>query len=230
MEFIDRKVPNPGRIKLKNVQTGEEVLYDVTLNEGPTDSAAGYAEGTKLNKTAFNALKEELLDIAINCSNPGPEGPEGQEGPQGEMGPEGPMGPQGPKGDPGPVGGAGTGIAYAKSFNSYFEDIYATSNVPLSVICVSPTGIHTYDVNVGDNILPNAQLTYNGKFRLIAYPQYSYTNYNTVLSLGSATDTVITQTTGQVIEIGGQDNYRAGIDQKSKDLISGYVIIYKCSE
>lgn len=54
MEFTDRKSQYPGRIKLKNVSTGEEATYDMVLAEGDTSAASGYATGTPLNKVTFD--------------------------------------------------------------------------------------------------------------------------------------------------------------------------------
>ena len=54
MEFTDRKSQYPGRIKLKNVSTGEEATYDMILADGDTSAAGGYAAGTPLNKATFD--------------------------------------------------------------------------------------------------------------------------------------------------------------------------------
>jgi len=209
MEFIDRKPEHPGRVTLKNVQTGVETVYDVILSEGSTDPAAGYAEGTKLNSQTFQQFKEAIFDEASAY---------------------GIQGPQGPRGYTGPVGGAGTGIAFAKHFNSATDVLCATSNVPLTVICTTPNGLSCYNVAAGANILPSSQLIYNGKFKLVAYPQYGYVNKNTVLSLGTVTDTVITQTSGQIVEIGLTDGYHVDFETPTKDLVNGYVVVYKCNE
>ena len=78
MEFTDRKPQYPGRIKLKNVSTGEEAMYDMTLADGDTSAAAGYTAGTPLNKATFDAFKEDILNYLAN--NPGPRGEKGEKG------------------------------------------------------------------------------------------------------------------------------------------------------
>ena len=256
MEFIDRKAQYPGRITLKNLDGTTFGQYVVELNEGATTGA--FRKGTPLNKATFDAFREELLnEMNTHNSVPGPQGEAGPQGPtgsqgpvgpQGEMGPQGPQGeqgpvgpqgprgitgpqgPQGPQGATGPIGGAGTGIAFAKHFNSATDTLCVTSNVPVQGFCITNDGFSTFAANAGSNILLSDYLRYNGKFRLIAYPQLGYTNKNTVLSLGTVSDTVITQTSGQIIEIGVQDGYHVDFESPTKELVNGYVIIYKCNE
>ncbi len=59
LEFKDRNVQYPGRVKLRNVATNEEATYDIVLSEGTI-----YDAGTSLNKETFEILKEEILDAA----------------------------------------------------------------------------------------------------------------------------------------------------------------------
>lgn len=229
MEFIDRKPEHPGRITLKNLDGSTFGQYVVELNEGSTTGA--FRKGTPLNKATFDAFREELLnEMNTHNSVPGPQGEQGPVGPQGVQGPRGPQGAQGPRGYTGAVGGAGTGIAFAKHFNSATDTLCVTSNVPVQGFCITNDGFSTFAANAGSNILLSDYLRYNGKFRLIAYPQFGHKNKNTVLSLGTVTDTVITQTSGQIIEIGVQDGYHVDFESPSKELVNGYVIIYKCNE
>ena len=229
MEFIDRKPEYPGRVTLKNLDGTVAGTYYIELNEGSTTGA--FTAGTPLNRATFEAFRTDLLnEVAHYNAVPGPQGETGPQGPQGPQGNVGPAGPQGPRGYTGAVGGAGTGIAFAKHFNSATDMLCATSNVPLTVICATPNGLSCYNVAAGANILPSSQLIYNGKFKLVAYPQYGYVNKNTVLSLGTVTDTVITQTSGQIVEIGLTDGYHVDFESPTKELVNGYVIIYKCNE
>ncbi|MCH5159565.1 MAG: hypothetical protein J1F66_01785 [Clostridiales bacterium] len=56
MELKDRKATNPGRVKLRNVSTGAETTYDLTLADNPTE------QGTPITKQTLEALKAEILD------------------------------------------------------------------------------------------------------------------------------------------------------------------------
>ena len=81
MEFKDRKPQYPGRVKLKNVSTGVETIYDMTYAEGSVSESAGYETGTPLNKATFEQLKQEILQAAMHAQAiPGPKGDKGDAG------------------------------------------------------------------------------------------------------------------------------------------------------
>ncbi len=56
MEFRNRQTTTPGRVKLKNVSTNAETIYDISMADNPTEA------GTPLNKQTFDTFREDLLD------------------------------------------------------------------------------------------------------------------------------------------------------------------------
>lgn len=81
MEFKDRKPQYPGRVKLKNVSTGVEAVYDLSFAEGSVSESGGYEAGTPLNKATFDQFKQEILQAAVRAQyTPGPKGEKGDAG------------------------------------------------------------------------------------------------------------------------------------------------------
>lgn len=77
MEFINRKAPYPGRIKLINVDTGEETICDLLPADNPTES------GTVINAEMFNLFEEDILNELTDYGTKGDTGDTGQRGPSG---------------------------------------------------------------------------------------------------------------------------------------------------
>lgn len=64
MELKDRQSTHPGRIILKDVQSGEEKTYDVILADDAT------VQGSPLNKQTLTALKQDILKDAADKIKP----------------------------------------------------------------------------------------------------------------------------------------------------------------
>ncbi len=110
LEFKDRDVQYPGRVKLRNVATNEEATYDIVLSEGTI-----YDAGTSLNKETFEILKEEILDAAAKMDAVVIE--------KGDKGEKGDTGPKGDKGEPGETGRRGLYVVANEGVNYYIDSV-----------------------------------------------------------------------------------------------------------
>ncbi len=120
LEFKDRNVQYPGRVKLRNVVTNEETTYDIVLSEGTI-----YDAGTSLNKETFEILKEEILDAAAKMDAVVIE--------KGDKGDKGDIGPKGDKGEQGEAGRRGLYVVAYEGVNYYIDSVlyrlYEKTNV-----------------------------------------------------------------------------------------------------
>lgn len=76
MQLKDRQATNPNRVKLRNVSTGVEAVYDVVVESNFND------QGTILNSATIENFKQDIVnDINRLCG-----GSQGDKGARGETG------------------------------------------------------------------------------------------------------------------------------------------------